>query len=54
MSQTCGNVVVHLIFSTKQRQPLVTSTFSFAPAGLHLLLLLTQGEGEKHALRPGL
>ncbi|MBS1850420.1 MAG: IS200/IS605 family transposase [Acidobacteria bacterium] len=24
MSQTCGNVVVHLIFSTKQRAPLIT------------------------------
>ncbi len=24
MSQTCGNVVVHLIFSTKQRLPLIT------------------------------
>ena len=23
MAQTCGNVVVHLIFSTKQRQPLI-------------------------------
>ncbi|MBI3474529.1 MAG: IS200/IS605 family transposase [Acidobacteria bacterium] len=25
MAQTCGNVVVHLIFSTKQRKPLITS-----------------------------
>jgi REP element-mobilizing transposase RayT len=25
MPQTCGNVVVHLIFSTKQRLPLITS-----------------------------
>ncbi len=24
MSQTCGNIVVHLIFSTKQRVPLIT------------------------------
>ena len=24
MSQTCGNIVVHLIFSTKQRAPLIT------------------------------
>ena len=24
MPQTCGNVVVHLIFSTKQRAPLIT------------------------------
>lgn len=24
MAQTCGNVVVHLIFSTKQRKPLIT------------------------------
>jgi REP element-mobilizing transposase RayT len=24
MSQTCGNIVVHLIFSTKQRLPLIT------------------------------
>src|SRR2546423_3679938 len=24
MSQTCGNIVVHLIFSTKQRRPLIT------------------------------
>jgi REP element-mobilizing transposase RayT len=24
MSQTCGNVVVHLIFSTKQRLPVIT------------------------------
>lgn len=25
VAQTCGNVVVHLIFSTKQRKPLITS-----------------------------
>jgi REP element-mobilizing transposase RayT len=25
MSQTCGNVVLHLIFSTKKRQPLITT-----------------------------
>jgi REP-associated tyrosine transposase len=25
MSQTCGNIVVHLIFSTKQRLPLITA-----------------------------
>jgi putative transposase len=24
MAQTCGNIVVHLIFSTKQRAPLIT------------------------------
>jgi len=24
MAQTCGNLVVHLIFSTKQRKPLIT------------------------------
>jgi putative transposase len=24
MPQTCGNIVVHLIFSTKQRRPLIT------------------------------
>src|SRR5437870_253108 len=24
MSQTCGNVVLHFIFSTKERQPLIT------------------------------